>query len=75
MCDNKRLGFKLTNVENSCYNRLEMRNKNFSYITKANNKNNINEIKLKINNWLKKIINKKHTLTKVICTSIFINFI
>jgi hypothetical protein len=72
--DNKQLALKLKNFENSRYNRLEVRNKNFSYIIKQNNKNNINEIKLKINNLLKKIISKKCILTKAILYKYFYKF-
>ena len=72
--DNKQLALKLKNIENSRYNKLEVRNKNFSYIISINNKNNINEIKLKINNLLKKIINKKAILTKAILYKYFYKF-
>jgi hypothetical protein len=72
--DNKQLALKLKNFENSRYNRLEVRNKNFSYLISINNKNNINEIKLKINNLLKKIISKKAILTKAIMYKFFYKF-
>ena len=72
--DNKQLALKLKNFENSRYNRLEVRNKNFSYLNSINNKNNINEIKLKINNLLKKIISKKAILTKAIMYKFFYKF-
>jgi hypothetical protein len=72
--DNKQLALKLKSFENSRYNRLEVRNKNFSYLISTNNKNNINEIKLKINNLLKKIISKKCILTKAILYKYFYKF-
>jgi hypothetical protein len=72
--DNKQLALRLKNFENSRYNRLEVRNQNFSYLISINNKNNINEIKLKINNLLKKIISKKAILTKAIMYKFFYKF-
>ena len=72
--DNKQLAMKLKNFENSRYNRLEVKNKNFSYLIETNNKNNINEIKLKINNLLKKIISKKAIITKAIMYKFFYKF-
>ena len=68
--DNKQLALKLKHFENNRY-KLEIQNTNFSVID-IYNKNNI---KLKINNILRKIITKKIIVNKLILSKYFFKFI
>ena len=68
--DNKQLALKLKNSLNNCFNNLKIENKNFDIITLTNK----NEINLRINKLLTKMINKKDILIKKIIYKYFYKF-
>ena len=68
--DNKQLAIKLKNSLNNCFNNLKIENKNFDIITLTNK----NEINLRRNKLLTKIINKKDNLIKKIIYKNFYKF-
>ena len=68
--DNKQLALKLKNSLNNCFSNLKIENNNFNIISLYNK----NEIKSKIKNLLRKIINKKEIIIKGIIYKYFYKF-